>query len=157
MGDTARILADADYMRQALALACRAAEQGEVPIGAVVVAADGRVIGQGWNQREQLGDATAHAEMSAIRAACAAAGGWRLSGATLYVTLEPCPMCIGAAINARLSKVVFGAEDPRSGACGSLLNIPAVHPLNHRLVVEGGLLADECAACLRAFFARRRG
>ena len=144
------------YMRMALALAREAADAGEVPVGCVIADASGRVIGRGRNRREERGDATAHAEIEAIREAGAALGSWRLEGCTLYVTLEPCPMCAGAIWNARVPRVVIGAKDPRAGAMGSLLNL-ASYPLNHRPAVTFGVREKECAEALRQFFAGRRG
>ncbi|MBQ6808078.1 MAG: tRNA adenosine(34) deaminase TadA [Firmicutes bacterium] len=146
---------DLFYMQQALKLAEQAAEEDEVPVGAVVVS-DGRLVGRGYNQREQGKDATLHAEMSAIRQACATLGGWRIPRATLYVTLEPCPMCAGALVNARIERLVYAAPDPKAGAAGTVMNIVEHPVLNHRLQVESGLLAEESAALLRAFFARKR-
>lgn len=142
-------------MEQALDLARAAGEAGEVPVGAVVVA-DGRIVGTGANRREATGDPTAHAEILALREAAATLGGWRLTGASLVVTLEPCPMCAGAAVNARLGRIVFGTPDPKAGACGSLYNLCADPRLNHELPVEAGLLGPECAALLRDWFAARR-
>ena len=146
---------DVLYMREALAFARIAFSEQEVPVGAVVVR-DSRMIGRGRNRREALHDPTHHAEIEAIREAAAAAGSWHLDGATLYVTLEPCPMCAGAAVNARLTRVVFGCADPKAGYCGTLGNIPQDERLNHRCAVEGGLLADESAELLRLFFRARR-
>jgi tRNA(adenine34) deaminase len=146
---------DEFFMRQALALAEQAAAADEVPVGALVVVGD-QVLGRGWNQREGGRDATLHAEMIAIREACATLGGWRLPQATLYVTLEPCPMCAGAMINARIERLVYGAADDKSGACGSVLDICASPLLNHRVTVTGGVLAAEAAALLRQFFSRKR-
>ncbi|MBR2782829.1 MAG: tRNA adenosine(34) deaminase TadA [Firmicutes bacterium] len=143
------------YMRQALALAREAGELGEVPIGAVLVAR-GEVQGRGLNRREQAKDATRHAEMDAIREACAAMGGWRLPDATLYVTLEPCPMCAGAILNARIGRLVYGAADPKSGAAGSRVDLLSADLCNHGVEVCGGVLAEECADLLRQFFAARR-
>ncbi len=147
---------DAQFMREALAFARIAFAEQEVPIGAVVVAG-GKMVGRGRNQREMLADPTHHAEIEAIREAAAAAGTWRLDGATLYATCEPCPMCAGAAVNARIARIVFGCADPKAGYCGTLGNIPEDARLNHRCRVEGGLLADECAALLKLFFQGRRG
>lgn len=146
---------DIDYMRRALALAQQAADEGEVPVGAVVVR-EGRIAGEGWNRPLAGADATAHAEIQAIRAACAAAENYRLAGTTLYVTLEPCVMCVGAIMHARISRVVFGAADPKTGACGSVVNLFADERLNHHATVHGGVLAEESIALLRAFFAERR-
>lgn len=146
---------DLQYMYQALELAEQAAAQDEVPVGALVVVG-GKIVGRGYNQREYGRDATLHAEMIAIRAACATMGGWRLPGATLYVTLEPCPMCAGALVNARVERLVFGAYDPKAGAAGSVLDIVRCSGLNHQLEVTGGVLAEESAALLKNFFARKR-
>jgi len=143
------------YMREALALAREAAEAGEVPVGCVVTLPDGSVIGRGRNRREERADATAHAELEAIREACAALGGWRLEGCTLFVTLEPCPMCTGAIINARIPTVVFGAREELSGSCGSVIDL-FQERYGHRPAVYGGVLAEECAALLREFFRGRR-
>jgi len=147
--------ADLVFMRRALELARRAAQQGEVPVGAVVVA-DGRIVGEGWNHPIASADATSHAETEAIRAACRALGNYRLTAATLYVTLEPCAMCVGAMFHARIARVVFGTRDPKTGAAGSVVDLFAVHKLNHHATVEGGVLAEECAALLKGFFASRR-
>ncbi|MCL2030437.1 MAG: tRNA adenosine(34) deaminase TadA [Oscillospiraceae bacterium] len=147
---------DQVFIRRALELAALAAAEGEVPVGCVVVHRDGRVVGEGRNRREGAKDALAHAELEAIRAACAALGGWRLHECDLYVTLEPCPMCAGAAVNARLRRVVYGAPDPKAGACGSRLDLFA-HGLNHRPEVAGGVLAEECGAVLSEFFRKLRG
>lgn len=143
-------------MRAALLEAEEAARRDEVPVGAVVVHG-GRIVGRGFNQREMLKDPTAHAEMIAITQAAAALEGWRLEGATLYVTLEPCLMCAGAIVNARIARVVFGATDPKAGACGSLYQVGLDPRLNHRFEVTGGVLAAESAALLQEFFARKRG
>ncbi|MDI3256725.1 MAG: tRNA adenosine(34) deaminase TadA [Kyrpidia sp.] len=143
-------LQDARYMERALEQARRARAMGEVPIGAVVVVGR-RVVGEGHNLRETWNDPTAHAEMVALRQAAQAIGGWRLMGATLYVTLEPCAMCVGAAVLARVDRVVFGAPDPKAGACGSVLNVAGA-PLNHRVQVEGGVLQQACADLLVQFF-----
>lgn len=140
-----------DYMYEALRLAQEAAAAGEVPVGCVVADGAGRIVGRGRNRREELGDATAHAEIEAIRGACAALGGWNLSGCTLFVTLEPCPMCAGAIINARVSAVVFGAREARSGSCGSVLNL-FEERYGHRPAVYGGVLAGACAGLLTDFF-----
>ncbi len=137
-------------MRRALELASEAAAEGEVPVGAVIVR-DGAVIAEGRNRRETDRQALAHAELEAIYRACEALGGWRLSGCTLYVTLEPCPMCAGAIINARLDRVVYGAPDPKAGACGSLTDLFQI-PFNHRPQCEGGVLEAEAAGALREFF-----
>ena len=145
---------DTTYMQQALELAKRGADLGEVPVGALVVK-DGEVIARAHNERELLPDATAHAEVLAIRRACAALGSNRLSGCTLYVTLEPCPMCAGALAAARVDRVVFGAYDARGGACGSMLRIQK-YPLYFMPEFEGGMMAEECAAVLTEFFAKKR-
>ena len=139
------------YMHEALALAREAAAGGEVPVGCVIVSPDGVIVGRGRNRREELPDATAHAEVEAIRAACAALGTWNLSGCALFVTLEPCPMCAGAIINARLSTVVYGAREPNSGSVGSVINL-FEERYGHRPAVYGGVLGQECAAVLAAFF-----
>ena len=139
-----------EYMRQALALAEEAAGHGDVPVGCVVVK-DGAVIGRGCNRREERGDAVAHAEVEAIRHACRAVGGWNLHDCALYVTLEPCPMCAGAIINARVGTVCYGARDEKAGACGSVLDLFAER-FNHRPRVYGGVLKEECAALLQDFF-----
>ncbi len=144
-----------EYMREALALAREAAAQGEVPVGCVICDGEGRVLGRGRNRREERGDATAHAEVEAIREACAALGDWRLEGCTLYVTLEPCPMCAGAILNARLPRVVFGARDPSVGCCGSVIDL-FYEKLGHRPAVMPGVLADESAALLQDFFKAKR-
>lgn len=142
-------------MHLALREATRASEHGDVPIGAVVVR-DGEVIGLGANERELRGDPTAHAELIALREAARRLGSWRVLDSVLYVTLEPCAMCAGAIVLARVPRVVFGARDPKAGAAGSVLNVLNVEELNHRPVVEDGLLAEESADLLRAFFAARR-
>lgn len=146
---------DVAMMRQAIDQAHNASLHGEVPVGAVVVL-DGRVIATGYNHPIGSHDPTAHAEIRALRMAAEQQGNYRLVGACLYVTLEPCVMCIGAIMHARLGRVVFGAPDPKTGACGSVLDLPAWRQLNHHTRVEGGLLAAECAALLQAFFAERR-
>ena len=142
-------------MRRALELARRARDAGEVPVGAVVVA-EGRIVGEGWNRPISSADATSHAETEAIRAACTALGNYRLGGATLYVTLEPCAMCVGAMFHARIARVVFGAADPKTGAAGSVIDLFAETRLNHHASATGGVLADECGALLKDFFAARR-
>ena len=146
---------DEQFMREALAFARIALSEREVPIGAVLVRG-GRMIGRGRNRREALGDPTHHAEIEAIREAAATAGGWRLDGAILYATVEPCAMCAGAAVNARIERLVFGCADPKAGYCGTLGNIPRDQRLNHRCVVEGGLLASESAELLEVFFRSMR-
>ena len=146
---------DEDFMRVALALAEQARGAGEVPVGAVVVR-DGAVVGNGFNSPIGRQDPTAHAEILALRAAAAALGNYRLSGCTLYVTLEPCIMCSGAILHARIGRVVYGAPDPKTGACGSVLNLFAEGRLNHHTAVEGGMLAEECGRLLKSFFRERR-
>ena len=146
---------DADFLRQALALAQEAARLGEVPVGAVVVK-DGEVIGRGANRPISSADPTAHAEIVAMREAAARLGNYRLTGCELFVTLEPCAMCVGAMLHARISRVVYGARDPKTGACGSVVDLPAVAALNHHALFEGGVLEDECGGVLRTFFAQRR-
>ena len=146
---------DAHFMKEAIAFAKIAFGEQEVPIGAVVVR-EGKMIGRGRNRREGLADPTHHAEIEAIREAAKAVGTWRLDGATLYATCEPCPMCAGAAVNARMERIVFGCADPKAGYCGTLGNIPQDARLNHRCVVEGGLMAEEAAELLRLFFQARR-
>jgi tRNA(adenine34) deaminase len=141
-------------MQAALREARAAAKADEVPVGCVVVL-DGHIVGRGRNQTEALQDATAHAEIVAIGAASNALGSWRLNDCTLYVTLEPCTMCAGAMVLARIKRLVFGARDPKAGACGSVLNVPAER-LNHRIEVTSGVLASECSVVLKEFFARKR-
>ena len=143
------------YMRLALALAREAAEQGEVPVGCVIAGPDGAVIGRGRNRREERGDATAHAEVEAIREACAARGNWRLDDCALYVTLEPCPMCTGAIINARIPTLVFGAREALSGSCGSVIDL-FQERYGHRPAIFAGVLAEDCAQLLRDFFREKR-
>lgn len=149
-------LTDADVMELALAQARAAAAEGEVPVGAVVIAG-GRVLAARHNQRERTADPTAHAELLALRDAASSLGGWRLSEATVVVTLEPCPMCAGALVAARVGRLVFGASDPRAGACGTLYNLCADPRLNHELPVTGGVRAAECGALLSSFFSGKRG
>ena len=144
-----------DYMQQALILAREAAACGEVPVGCVIADALGRVIGTGRNRREETRRADAHAEIESIGEACAALGTWRLDGCTLYVTLEPCPMCAGAIINARVPVVVYGAKEPNFGSCGSVLNL-FEERYGHHPAIYGGVLADACAALLRQFFEKLR-
>jgi tRNA(adenine34) deaminase len=147
---------DLRWMRHALMLAERAAAEGEVPVGAVVVR-DGEILGEGWNRPIGAHDPTAHAEIQALRAAAQRIGNYRLTGALLYVTLEPCPMCAGAIVHARIARVVYGATDPKGGACGSVFDLlPSDQRFNHRTACGGGLLADACAELLRGFFAARR-
>ncbi|HUP97306.1 MAG TPA: tRNA adenosine(34) deaminase TadA [Usitatibacter sp.] len=143
------------YMQEALTLAAQAAAAGEVPVGAVVVK-EGRVIGRGYNRPITSADPTAHAEIVALREAALALGNYRLPGCELYVTLEPCAMCVGAMVHARLGRVVYGARDPKTGACGSIVDLPAIASWNHHGRFEGGMLAAECAEILRRFFAERR-
>jgi len=142
-------------MRHALALARRAQEEGEVPVGAVVVL-DEKIVGEGWNRPISASDPSAHAEIQAMRAAAATRKNYRLVGTTLYVTLEPCAMCVGAMFHARVRRVVFGAADPKTGAAGSTLNLFEETRLNHHALVQGGVLAEECGALLSGFFASRR-
>ena len=145
-------------MRRALEVAAAAETWGDIPIGAVVLGPDGAVLAEAANEREKLGDPAAHAEVLALRAAAAVHGdGWRLSGCTLVVTLEPCTMCAGASVLSRVDSVVYGAEDPKAGAAGSLWDVVRDRRLNHRPQVIGGIRAEECGALLRAFFRRQRG
>ena len=146
---------DEDFMRRALELARRAQDEGEVPVGALVVL-DEQVIGEGWNRPISASDPTAHAEVQAMRAAAARLRNYRLLGTTLYVTLEPCAMCVGAMFQARVRRVVFGATDPKTGAAGSTVNLFEEKRLTHHALVQGGVLAAECGAMLSAFFASRR-
>jgi tRNA(adenine34) deaminase len=143
-------------MRHALDQAKLADVAGDVPVGAVVVDADGAILGRGHNQRELSADPTAHAELVALREAAAAVGSWRLDGLSLVVTLEPCTMCAGAAVLARLARVVYGAADPKAGAVGSLWDVVRDRRLNHRPEVISGVLADECASLLADWFTNRR-
>ncbi len=143
-------------MRQALDVGRRALASGDVPVGALVLDADGQVMGRGWNAREATGDPTAHAEIVALREAAAALGSWRLEGCTLVVTLEPCTMCAGAVVLARVARLVYGAVDPKAGAVGSLWDVVRDRRLNHRPEVVAGVLEDECGEVLRAFFADHR-
>ena len=145
---------DIQYMDEALILAREAAAEGEVPVGCVIVCKD-RIVGRGRNRREQGRSALAHAEVEAIRQACETLGGWRLRECTLYVTLEPCPMCAGAIINARIPRVVFGAKDDKSGACGSVCDLFNMD-FNHHPKVETGVREEECAALLTEFFQNLR-
>lgn len=148
---------DEKYMRIALREADRAFGDGEVPVGCVIIDPDGRVLGKAYNQRERLADPTAHAEMLALTQAAEALGDWRLEGTTLYVTLEPCPMCAGAIVNSRVPRVVFGARDPKAGAVRTLMRLlDPGNGLNHSSEVEEGVLGDECGEILREFFRTRR-
>ena len=155
--DGPTVSSDEEYMRQALEEAEAAAAEGEVPIGAVVVC-DGRVVARAHNRREGDADPSAHAEFTAMVAASRALGRWRLTGCTVYVTLEPCLMCAGLMVNARVDRCVYGAADPKGGAVGTLFDVSHDERLNHEFEVTGGVLADEAAELLRAFFrARRKG
>ena len=142
-------------MKNALALAYEAAEAGEVPVGCIITDSEGRIIGRGRNRRIENADATAHAEIEAIREACKALGDWRLSGCTMYVTLEPCPMCTGAIINSRIPTVVFGARDAETGSCGSVIDLFSER-YGHKPAVYVGVLKDECAEVLRSFLKEKR-
>ena len=144
-----------DYMREALELARSCLPDGDVPVGCVVVSPDGEIIGRGRNRREAANRATAHAEVEAIDMACSVVGTWRLAGCTLYVTLEPCPMCAGAIINSRIGTVRYGAKEDKSGCCGSVLNL-FEERFNHRPRVYGGLMEQECRALLEQFFQNLR-
>lgn len=146
---------DTAFMRRALEFAARAEAEGEVPVGAVLVK-DGAIIGEGWNRPIAAHDPTAHAEIEAMRAGARTLNSYRLTGTTLYVTLEPCPMCASAMVHARVERLVFGAWDSRFGAAGSVFNLVNAPQLNHRVDSFGGVLADECGVLLREFFARRR-
>jgi tRNA(adenine34) deaminase len=146
---------DAEFMTVALALAGEASEAGEVPVGAVVVK-DGQIVGAGFNAPIGRHDPSAHAEIQAMRAAASALGNYRLAGCTLFVTLEPCAMCAGAIMHARIERLVFGAADPKTGACGSIVNLFAEARLNHHTVVEAGLMAQQCGELLTKFFRQRR-
>ncbi len=148
-------MTDEAFMRRALGLAQRAQEEGEVPVGAVVVLEE-KILGEGWNRPIAAADPTAHAEIQAMRAASAALSNYRLTGATLYVTLEPCVMCVGAMFHARIGRVVFGASDPKTGAAGSIVDLFKNEKLNHQAQIQGGVLAGECGALLSRFFASRR-
>lgn len=142
------------YMARALELAAQAAQVGDVPVGCVIVR-DGEIIGEGRNRREENGDATAHAELEAIRHACQRVGSWRLHGCTLYVTLEPCPMCAGGIINARIEQVRYGAKDEKAGACGSVLNL-FEERFNHKPRIYRGPMENECGRILQNFFEELR-
>lgn len=146
---------DLYWMRRALELAARAEDEGEVPVGAVLVI-DGAAAGEGWNRNIGDHDPTAHAEIVAIREAGLLRGNHRLPGSTLYVTLEPCPMCVGAMIHARIERLVFGATDPKTGALGGAFDLQEAHSHNHLMQVEGGVLSEEAGEMLRSFFRQRR-
>ena len=146
-----------DRMRRAIALARVAADLGEVPVAAVVLDPHGEVVAEAHNRTRTDADPTGHAEILALRAAAARLGDWRLEGHTLVVTLEPCAMCAGAAVLARIERLVFGARDPKAGMCGSLHNLPVDERLNHRIEIDEGVLRDECAELLTTFFRGRRG
>ena len=148
-------MGDAAWMAEALAEAEAAAREGEIPVGCVIVC-DGQIVARGHNLREQTGDPTAHAEVVALRRAARETGDWRLEGCTLYVTLEPCPMCAGAISQARLDRLVYGAPDPNQGCAGSVYRIPEDPAFTHFCPSDGGVLKDECRAELDAFFAQRR-
>ncbi|HHV15242.1 MAG TPA: tRNA adenosine(34) deaminase TadA [Gelria sp.] len=144
-----------DYMKIALNLAQEAREKGEIPVGAIVVI-DGEIVAGARNEKEMRGDATAHAEILALQRAAKKVGHWRLTDATMYVTLEPCPMCAGAMVQTRLGNLVFGAYDPRAGAAGSVVDLLDHPAFNHRVIVKSGVLADECGQILKDFFDTRR-
>lgn len=144
-----------EYMALALELARQAADAGEVPVGCVIADREGRIIGRGHNRRRELNDATAHAELEAIREACAAVGDWRLEGCSMYVSLEPCPMCAGAIINSRIPTLVYGAKEELSGSCGSVINL-FEERYGHKPAVYGGVLRDESAELLKSFFKDKR-
>lgn len=143
------------FMAEALKEAQKAYEREEIPIGAVIVK-DGKIIGRGFNQKEETCDATAHAEMIAIKEASEILQAWRLKGCTMYVTLEPCAMCAGALVNARIDKLVIGASDPKTGACGSVFNIAQETRLNHQIELQLGILEEDCSAILKSFFEKLR-
>ena len=146
---------DIKFMQAALELAHKAADIGEIPVGALIVAPNGDIIAKAYNLRETEKSATAHAEILAIEQACTYLGGWRLQGCTLYVTLEPCPMCAGALVNSRIDRVVFGAYDMQAGCCGSVVNFNA-YPFNHAFEITGGVLEEECRNVLTEFFKVKR-
>jgi tRNA(adenine34) deaminase len=148
-------LDDSRFMGEALRIAADAEREGDVPVGAIVVLS-GRILGLGRNRREVDADPAGHAEIVALRQACRALGRWRVDGATLYVTLEPCPMCAGALVNARVARLVYGADDPKAGAVRSLYSICDDARLNHRMEITGGVMARECGEILQAFFQRAR-
>ena len=145
-----------EYMEYALALASRAAEEGEIPVGCVIADADGNIIGRGRNKREESHDATHHAEIEAIREACGSIGDWRLGGCTIYVTLEPCPMCAGACVMSRLKRVVYAVSDPKMGFLGGAMKFHDLPTLNHSLIVNSGVLEEDCARLLKTFFSLKR-
>ena len=149
------MMADEHWMQHALGLARHAEAEGEVPVGAVLVR-DDRLLAEGWNRPIGSHDPSAHAEVVCLRAAGAAAGNYRLAGSTLYVTLEPCLMCVGAMVHARIERLVYGADDPKSGAVQTVCRALELPGLNHRIEVQGGVLARECGDILREFFRRRR-
>lgn len=149
-------MTDAEYMQLALQLAEEAASAGEVPVGAIIVK-DGVIVGRGSNAPISLQDPSAHAEIQAMRDAAKTLGNYRLVGCTLYVTLEPCAMCCGAIQHARIAHLVYGASDPKTGACGSVINLMAEPRLNHHTTISGGLMAEQCGSVLSSFFAKRRG
>jgi tRNA(adenine34) deaminase len=149
-------VADVDWMRLALAQAAQAQQLGEVPVGAVLIDAQGELLATGFNRTIIDHDPTAHAEIVALRSGAQKVQNYRLPGASLYVTLEPCAMCLGAMMHARLARVVFGAPDPKTGVCGSVLNLALEKQLNHHTQVEGGVLAQQCGDTLRQFFKERR-
>ena len=146
---------DIEFMREAIVLAKEAESLGEIPVGALVVNSKSEIIARAYNLRETDKSATAHAEILAIEKACASLGAWRLNGCTLYVTLEPCPMCAGALVNSRIERVVFGAYDMQAGCCGSVVNFNA-YPFNHSFEITGGVLEKECREVLTEFFKKRR-
>jgi tRNA(adenine34) deaminase len=148
-------MTDEDFMTVALELAATAAALGEVPVGAVAVK-DGQIVGRGYNRREVDRDPFSHAEFNAMREAAQAVGAWRLTGVTIYVTLEPCAMCAGALVQSRVSRLVFGASDPKAGAVGSLYNLAADPRHNHRVDVTGGVMGEACSVALKTFFAGLR-
>ncbi len=144
-----------DYMKIALSLAQEARKNGEIPVGAIIVV-NGEIVAKACNEKEMRGDATAHAEILALQRAAKQVGHWRLSDATMYVTLEPCSMCAGAMVQARLGKLVYGAYDPRAGAAGSVIDLLDHPAFNHRVIVKSGVLADECGQILKEFFEAKR-
>lgn len=155
MKESSQIEHNQKFMRMAMEAARVAEENGDVPIGVVIVHED-RIIGRAWNQRQQLNDPTAHAEIIALTQAAAALESWRLNGCTIYVTLEPCTMCAGALVLARIDRLVYGCSDPKAGACGSLYNVVQDERLNHQIEMTAGVLAADCSKQLHEFFAKRR-